>query len=112
MTDLDALDPGMIYYILYLVPELGIRLKHFTHKWSTGPWVQVIDSSWAGRNGGIGVRTRRGVSLVKRISGELRSSPRNFREVETVIYNPASPDIDQSSIVGFINESDNSTKKK
>jgi hypothetical protein len=101
VTNFDGLHPGVLDHFLDLVPVLRIWLKHLAKEWPTSSGIKVINCRGTSRDCRVLVCTCRGVGLVKRVCARLSSPPRKFREVKTVVNNPACPDVDQSRIIGY-----------
>lgn len=90
-----ALDPLVLDDVLDLAPQLGIWLQHPAENRSGVARGEVRDGlrHRRGRGG-----TRVGVCGVERI-GHLCDAPGELLEVEAVVYDCASPDVDETRVV-------------
>lgn len=101
MAHLDGLYPAMRDDLLNRRAVARIRLEHAPHQAPARARVQVVDRRRAAGDGGVRVRARRGVCAIERIGGGLCGAPGEFLEVQAVVDDPASPDIDESGVVGY-----------
>ena len=99
MAHLDAPHPRMRHHLVDRRPLLRVRVQHLPYQAPARLRAQVVDCWRACRYRRGRVRARCAIGLKERIRGGLRGSPGELLEVQAVVHNPTSPNIDQSCII-------------
>lgn len=97
-TDLDAVQPFVLEYLIDEDTRRRFGLEHLSQQWATGAGGEIVDSRGAVylicapalRGGDVG-----GVEWV----GQLSYSPGQLLEVKTVVDNATRPNIDEAGII-------------
>ena len=99
MADLDAVHPWMGHDLFCRPPQLGVGLQHGANQRSTLFRREVGNCRWSSRSSRVGRVTGICIGGVHGV-GRLCDPPRHLLEVETIIDDGASPDVDQTRVVG------------